>query len=63
MIRAYEARGARAAAEIVLGTPYSAAWRTDLLERALDDRKWTPGEPITLELRPFQIATIRVRTA
>ncbi|WP_285101396.1 glycoside hydrolase family 38 C-terminal domain-containing protein [Promicromonospora sp. MEB111] len=62
VVRLYEAQGARTAVTLGLGTPFSAAWRTDLLERDLGEQSWAGGEPIGLELRPFQIATVRVRT-
>ncbi|WP_236795073.1 glycoside hydrolase family 38 C-terminal domain-containing protein [Amycolatopsis sp. GM8] len=61
IVRLYEAQGARAAITVGLGTPFSSAWRTDLLERDLGEPAWRGDETVSLELRPFQIATIRVR--
>ncbi|MBB4684390.1 alpha-mannosidase [Amycolatopsis jiangsuensis] len=61
VVRLYEAQGARAEVTVGLGAPFSSAWRTDLLERDLGEPAWSGNEPITLELRPFQITTIRAR--
>ncbi|USX53502.1 glycosyl hydrolase-related protein [Lentzea sp. HUAS12] len=61
VVRLYEARGARTSVTVGLGTPFSSAWRTDLLERELGEQVWGADETIGLELRPFEIATLRVR--
>jgi alpha-mannosidase len=61
IVRLYEAEGARSAAELSLGVPVVEAWRTDLLERDEKTGRWRADEPITLVLRPFEVATIRVR--
>ncbi|MFJ3404752.1 alpha-mannosidase [Promicromonospora sp. NPDC090134] len=63
VVRLYEAQGARTAVTVGLNAPYSSASRTDVLERDLGEPTWRSGEPITLEVRPFQIVTLRVRTA
>ncbi|KAA0920549.1 alpha-mannosidase [Streptomyces apricus] len=60
VIRVYEASGARARTTVQLGFAFEAAWSTDLLERALDQRTWHAQETIELDLRPFEIATVRV---
>jgi alpha-mannosidase len=62
VVRLYEAQGARAQTVVELGVPFVAAWRTDLLERDVAEQAWQEGESITVVLRPFEIATIRVRT-
>ncbi|RIX28568.1 alpha-mannosidase [Amnibacterium setariae] len=61
VVRLYEASGTRTGATIGIGAPYSSAWLTDLLEEDLQQQTWRPGDEIRLELRPFQIATVRVR--
>lgn len=61
VIRLYEALGTRTATTVALGVPFSRAWLTDLLERDLDEASWGGDQPIELELRPFQILTLRVR--
>ncbi|SES32445.1 alpha-mannosidase [Lentzea albida] len=61
VVRLYEARGSRTSVTVGLGTPFSSASRTDLLERELGEQVWGADETIGLELRPFEIATLRVR--
>jgi len=61
IVRLYEAAGGRAQASIELADGFAEAWRTDLLERDTDAGRWSAGEPITLELTPFQLATLRIR--
>lgn len=61
IVRLYEAQGARAAVTVELGTPFSSAWRTDLLERDLGEPAWRGDETISLPMRPFQIVTLRAR--
>ncbi|WP_432843926.1 alpha-mannosidase [Dactylosporangium sp. CA-092794] len=60
VVRLYEAAGARARSTIHLNFDFTAAWPTDLLERALDQRTWRPEDGIALDLRPFEIATLRI---
>jgi alpha-mannosidase len=63
VIRLYEASGARARTTIRLNFGFDAAWLTDLLERAVDQHTWSPEEAIELDLRPFEIVTLRVSRA
>ncbi|PZE28021.1 glycoside hydrolase family 38 C-terminal domain-containing protein [Curtobacterium sp. MCBD17_028] len=69
VVRLYEARGGRATDVLVdLGFPVASVTRTDLLERDLaagepGSGAWGADEPVTLTLRPFEIATLRVRRA
>ncbi|PPH22708.1 alpha-mannosidase [Rathayibacter toxicus] len=62
IVRLYEALGRRELVSITPGFAVSSAARTDLLERVM------PQEPcaitrgaVTLELRPFQLVTLRLR--
>ncbi|GAB3168401.1 hypothetical protein GCM10027258_95050 [Amycolatopsis stemonae] len=55
------AQRVRAAVTVGPEAPFSAVRRTDLLERELGEPAWSGDEPITLELRPFRITTIRAR--
>ncbi|WP_244256179.1 glycoside hydrolase family 38 C-terminal domain-containing protein [Rathayibacter sp. VKM Ac-2760] len=57
IVRVYESRGGRAVADLIAGFPAAGATRTDLLERALPDQ---PGDAMHLEMRPFEIATVRI---
>ena len=66
IVRLYEAAGGRAQATIELADGFAEAWRTDLLERDVsiegdDTGRWSDGDAITLELTPFQLATLRIR--
>ncbi|WP_326784823.1 alpha-mannosidase [Streptomyces sp. NBC_00151] len=57
VVRLYESRGGRARAKVTAGFPVSRAEVTDLLERPLREA------PPEIELRPFQILTLRLRPA
>ena len=57
IVRLYEARGGRAHGRLRPGFEVAAAVRTDLRERAVPDQ---PGDPLALELRPFEIVTVRL---
>ncbi|MFF3613187.1 alpha-mannosidase [Streptomyces sp. NPDC002580] len=57
VVRLYESRGGRARATVTAGFPVSRAEVTDLLERPLREA------PSEIELRPFQILTLRLRPA
>ncbi|WP_329302241.1 glycosyl hydrolase-related protein [Streptomyces sp. NBC_00659] len=57
LVRLYESRGGRARAKVTAGFPVSRAEVTDLLERPLGEA------PPEIELRPFQILTLRLRPA
>ncbi|MFG1926442.1 glycosyl hydrolase-related protein [Cryptosporangium sp. NPDC048952] len=60
VVRLYEAAGARARSTVVPNFEFTAAWRTDLLERTLGQQTWTPQECIELDLRPFEVVTVRI---
>ncbi|MFF8532589.1 alpha-mannosidase [Streptomyces sp. NPDC015532] len=57
VVRLYESRGGRARVRVTAGFPLSRAEVTDLLERPLREA------PPEIELRPFQILTLRLRPA
>ncbi|MEV4534025.1 glycoside hydrolase family 38 C-terminal domain-containing protein [Asanoa sp. NPDC049518] len=59
VLRVYEALGGRATATLAPSFAVAGATETDLLER--DRERDALGEGLTLRLRPFQIATIRLR--
>ncbi|MET7378281.1 glycoside hydrolase family 38 C-terminal domain-containing protein [Streptomyces sp. NPDC005526] len=65
VVRFHEAHGGRARATLTPGFAVAGVTVTDLLERPLSD---TPaperdGERITVRLRPFELATLRLRRA
>ncbi|REK91298.1 alpha-mannosidase [Streptomyces inhibens] len=60
VVRLYESRGGRATGILSPGFPLERAMVTDLLERPLHDEKEGPTSEVTLELRPFQILTLRL---
>jgi alpha-mannosidase len=66
VVRLYEALGARARARLELGFPAASVGVTDLLERPLPDAEGhapvVDGGGVDLELRPFQILTLRFPT-
>ena len=57
IVRLYEARGGRAGGRLTPGFPAAGAVRTDLLERALADQ---PADPYALNLRAFELVTLRI---
>jgi alpha-mannosidase len=61
VVRVYEALGARATGRLSLGFPARSVVVTDLLERPLDESR-LPLENggVQLDLRPFQVLTLRV---
>ena len=59
VVRVYEALGGRATATLTPAFDVTGAVETDLLERDLEPDAL--GEGLALRLRPFQIATIRLR--
>ncbi len=62
VIRMYEALGGRAKTTVAIDFPYAAVQFTDLLERPIDGPPSTvSGSDVALELRPFQLVTLRVR--
>ncbi|MFJ9852746.1 alpha-mannosidase [Streptomyces sp. NPDC101150] len=61
VVRLYESRGGRARGTLAPGFPVERATVTDLLERPLREEEAGPTSDITVELRPFQILTLRLR--
>jgi alpha-mannosidase len=65
IVRLYEAHGGRAHARLRAAFPVAAVTETDLLERPLPTARALIGDRATdeavLELRPFQIVTLRLR--
>ncbi|MFF4954304.1 alpha-mannosidase [Streptomyces chattanoogensis] len=61
VVRLYESRGGRAAGTLSPGFPVERATVTDLLERPLREEAGGPTSDVTVELRPFQILTLRLR--
>ncbi len=64
VVRLYEAHGNRSRASVRTAFSWSEAVATDLLERAVDGtavRASTPGREVALELRPFELLTLRFR--
>ena len=62
IVRLYEARGARTQATIQAGFPATAVTIVDLLERELD-RADLIDDRVAVDLRPFQILTLRIHRA
>ncbi|MET7683559.1 glycoside hydrolase family 38 C-terminal domain-containing protein [Streptomyces sp. NPDC005423] len=62
VVRLYESRGGRARGVLRTGFPLADAQVTDLLERPLE-AAGTDGDQVAVELRPFQILTLRLRRA
>jgi len=61
IVRCYEALGARARGRLATSCPLAAATVVDLLERPLAELRLDAGGGVPLELRPFQIVTLRLR--
>jgi alpha-mannosidase len=59
VVRLYESLGGRAATTLTTSFPTARWYRTDLLERPLDNA--VSDGPVELSLRPFQIVTVRLR--
>jgi alpha-mannosidase len=59
VVRLYESRGGRARAVVTADAAVGPVHSTDLLERALVDGVHADGASIELELRPFQLVTLR----
>ena len=61
IVRLYEAHGTRARARVIRSFEAAAAGETDLLERSLAPAAIiaADGPALTLELRPFQLVTLR----
>ncbi|GAA1821631.1 glycosyl hydrolase-related protein [Planosporangium flavigriseum] len=69
VVRLYESHGGRATATVRAGFPIGGLSEIDLLERGLSKGQRRAGpdvEPdgaVRLSLRPFQVATLRLRAA
>lgn len=63
VVRLYEAHGGRASARLVAGFEATEVVETDLLERPLDAPRALTDRDGSISLRPFQIATLRLRRA
>ncbi|MEU9114042.1 glycoside hydrolase family 38 C-terminal domain-containing protein [Streptomyces sp. NPDC048483] len=61
VIRLYESRGGRATGAVSPAFPVERATVTDLLERPLREEEAGPTSDVAVELRPFQILTLRLR--
>ncbi|MCY7404821.1 MAG: glycosyl hydrolase-related protein, partial [Cryobacterium sp.] len=61
IVRLYEAHGTRARARVDRSFPAAEAYETDLLERPLSQTAIiaADGAALTLEMRPFQLVTLR----
>ena len=62
VVRICEVWGSRGPARLTLNLPVAAAWRTDLLERDLAEVA-LDGHTVTLELRPFELVTLKFALA
>lgn len=60
IVRLYEAAGGRATGRLVPSFASTDATRTDLLERPWPDQ---PGDALNLDLRPFELVTVRIARA
>ncbi len=63
IVRLYESRGGRAAGTVTAGFPVGRAEVTDLLERPQSPAAAADSGGIAVELRPFQILTLRLSVA
>jgi alpha-mannosidase len=62
VVRCYEALGGRATTTLRANFAVGRAWVTDLLERPLAEREVGEGNLVALELKPFQVVTVRLAT-
>jgi alpha-mannosidase len=60
VVRCYESLGGRAATTVTASFPVGRACLTDLLERRLEDLDVGPDRQVHLELKPFQVVTLRL---
>nr|WP_221379173.1 glycoside hydrolase family 38 C-terminal domain-containing protein [Actinoplanes polyasparticus] len=60
VVRLYEAAGARTRTTVQPNFGFTVARSTDLLERDLGRSTWHSRDSIDLELRPFEIVTLRI---
>ncbi|MET9381161.1 glycoside hydrolase family 38 C-terminal domain-containing protein [Streptomyces sp. NPDC002928] len=63
VVRLYESRGGRAQGTLRAGFPLAGAQVTDLLERPLEEAATDGDGGVPVELRPFQILTLRLQRA
>ena len=61
VVRLYESLGGRARATVTAAAEIGSVEATDLLERPLPEGAASDGPSIDLELRPFQLVTLRFR--
>jgi alpha-mannosidase len=64
VVRLYESLGGRAAAEVRTAFAWEVVETTDLLERRIAGDAVagsTPGESVSVRLRPFELLTLRFR--
>jgi alpha-mannosidase len=61
IVRLYESLGGRAAGRLQPGFPLAGAQIVDLLERPVGEAVPDPAGRIVLELRPFQVLSLRLR--
>lgn len=60
VVRCYEPLGARARSVLRTSFPLGRAWFTDLLERPLSEAEPGSDGSVQLQLRPFQVVTLRL---
>jgi len=60
VVRCYESLGGRAQTSVKASFAVGRAWLTDLLERPLVDLGIGPGDVPSLQLRPFEVVTLRL---
>jgi alpha-mannosidase len=61
VVRLYESLGGRARATVTAAAEVGSVDATDLLERPVPEGAASEGPSIDLELRPFQLVTLRFR--
>ncbi len=60
VLRCYESLGGQATATFTFGFPVRSASVTDLLERTLNELTVQDNSAVTMQLRPFEVVTLRV---
>ncbi|MFF0750586.1 alpha-mannosidase [Streptomyces sp. NPDC004267] len=63
VVRVYESRGGRARIRLTTGFALARARVCDLLERPRDEEARVDGDDVLIELRPFQLLTLRLTRA
>jgi alpha-mannosidase len=61
ILRLYETDGRDALAKITLNMPCGSYVETDLLEQPIGEEKQIVGKSISLELKPYEIKTLRIK--